>query len=85
MGKGPGMPTIVVDKDGNKTLKRQGSADEGYGTTPLQRAQFIIDTIRIHLVRQASTHHHDDLSSIQAILGAPARWCPVCGTRLPAP
>ena len=44
-----------------------GTTDiEGYGATPLERAQFIIDTIRIHLVRQACTHHHDDLSSIQA-------------------
>jgi hypothetical protein len=63
-----------------------GTTDiEGYGTTPLERAQFIVDTIRIHLTRQACTHHHDDLASIQAILGAPARWCQVCGTRLPAP
>ena len=63
-----------------------GTTDiEGYGATPLERAQFIIDTIRIHLVRQACTHHNDDLSSIQGLLGAPARWCPACGTRLPAP
>jgi hypothetical protein len=63
-----------------------GTTDiEGYGTTPLERAQFIIDAIRIHLARQACTHHHDDLTSIQAVLGTPARWCPACGTRLPAP
>jgi hypothetical protein len=63
-----------------------GTTDiEGYGTTPVERAQFIIDTIRIHLTRQACTHHHDDLTSIQAALGKPTRWCPACGTRLPAP
>jgi hypothetical protein len=63
-----------------------GTTDiEGYGATPLERAQFIIDTIRIHLARQTCTYHNGDLSSIQAILGAPARWCPVCGTRLPGP
>jgi hypothetical protein len=56
----------------------------GYGTTPLEWAQFIVDAIRIHLVRQACTHHHDDLASIQGLLGSPARWCPACGTRLPA-
>ena len=62
-----------------------GTTDiEGYGTTPLERAQFITDTIRIHLARQACTHHHDDLTSIQALLGTPARWCPACGARLPA-
>jgi hypothetical protein len=60
-----------------------GTTDiEGYGTTPLERAQFIVDTIRIHLTRQACTHQHDDLASIQAILGTSARWCPTCGTRL---
>ena len=58
---------------------------EEYGITPVQRAQFIIDTIRIHLTRQTCTHHHDDQSSIKAILGAKARWCPACGTRLNAP
>jgi hypothetical protein len=63
-----------------------GTTDiEGYGDTPLERAQFIIDTIRIHLTRQACTHHRDDLSSIEGLLGTPARWCPACGTRLPAP
>jgi len=62
-----------------------GTTDiEGYGAKLLERAQFIIDTIRIHLARQACTHHHDDLTSIQAPLGTPARWCPACGTRLPA-
>jgi hypothetical protein len=58
---------------------------EGYGTTSLERAQFIIDTIRIELVRRACTLHHNDLSAIRAILGAAVRWCPACGTRLPTP
>jgi hypothetical protein len=58
------------------------TAADGYGTTPVERAQFIIDTIRIHLARQQCTHHRDDLSAIEAALGAAARWCPACGTRL---
>jgi hypothetical protein len=59
------------------------TAVEGYGTTPLKRAKFIVDTIRIHLARQACTHNRDALSSIEAILGTQVRWCPACGTRLP--
>ncbi|WP_084027664.1 hypothetical protein [Mycobacterium avium] len=59
--------------------------DDGYGTTPVERAQFIIDTIRIHLARQACTLHRDDLSSIEALLGTNVTWCPACGTRLPNP
>lgn len=62
-----------------------GTTDiEGYGATLLARAPFITDAIRIHLARQACTHHHDDLASIQALLGTPARWCLACGTRLHA-
>lgn len=57
------------------------TAVQGYGTALVERAQFIVDTIRIHLTRQACTHHRD-LTSIEAILGAQVRWCPVCGTRL---
>jgi hypothetical protein len=62
-----------------------GTTDsEGYGTTPVGRAQFIVDAIRTHLTRQACTHRGDDLSSIEGILGIEVCWCPVCGTRLPA-
>lgn len=59
------------------------TAAGGYGTTPVERAKFIIDTIRIHLARQACTLHHSDLSSLEALLGSEIRWCPACGTRLP--
>ena len=55
---------------------------EGYGSTPVQRADFILDTIRVHLARQACTLHRDNLPSIQARLGNSLRWCPACGTRL---
>lgn len=62
-----------------------GNTDtEGYGTTPVERAQFIVDTIRIYLARQACTHHRDHLASIEAILGTQTRWCPNCGTHLSA-
>ena len=56
---------------------------EGYGTTPVERAEFVVDTIRIHLARQNCNHDRDHLASIEAIIGTPAHWCPSCGTRLP--
>jgi hypothetical protein len=60
-----------------------GTSDvDGYGTTLVERAQFIVDTIRIHLGRQACTLHHEDLSSIEALVGTEISWCPACGTRL---
>jgi hypothetical protein len=57
---------------------------EGYGTTPAERARFIVDTIRAHLRRQACTLHAEDWSTIEALLGREVRWCPACGTRLSA-
>jgi hypothetical protein len=58
------------------------TAAEGYGNAPVERGKFIVDAIRAHLRRQACTHHLDELSSIEAMLGTKARWCPACGTRL---
>lgn len=58
------------------------TAVDGYGRTPTERAQFIVDTIRVHLSREACTLHVGDLSSLEALLGREARWCPSCGTRL---
>ncbi|WP_396911359.1 hypothetical protein [Mycolicibacterium sp.] len=58
------------------------AAADGYGTTPVERAQFIVETIRTHLTRQACTHHRGALPSIEAGLGVEVRWCPACGTRL---
>jgi hypothetical protein len=59
------------------------TAVEGYGSTPVERAKFIVDTIRVHPSREACTLHVDDLSSIEALPGCEVRWCPSCGTRLP--
>jgi len=49
-------------------------AAEGYRTTPVERARFIVDTIRIHLARQACTHHRGVLPAIEAVLGTHVRW-----------
>lgn len=54
----------------------------GYGSTPVQRARFIVDTVRTHLAQQACALHGEDLSSLEALLGRDVRWCPACGTRL---
>ena len=56
--------------------------DDGYGSSPVERAKFIVDTIRVHLARVGCTLHVEDLSSIEALLGREVRWCPACGARL---
>lgn len=53
----------------------------GYGSTPAQRAQFIVTTIRSHLARETCLVHADRAGLGDAI-GIRARWCPVCGAAL---
>lgn len=53
-----------------------------YGTTVVQRAQFIVTTIRDHLTRKSCTHHLDQRDPIVDVLGTAPRWCPACGDRL---
>lgn len=55
---------------------------DGYGRTPVERAHFIVTTIRDHLRRQACAHHLDNLDAISTVLGAAVNWCPTCGVRL---
>jgi len=82
-----------TDADGNPRYEQRereegeviarGTTDvDGYGTTPVERAKFIVDVIRVHLARQACNLHGEDLSGIEAALGREVRWCPICGTRL---
>lgn len=57
---------------------------DGYGTTPAERARFIVSTIRDHLTRAGCTHYLDELNAISAVIGTTARWCAGCGARLSA-
>lgn len=91
-----GEPMRIVDSqnDDGTTRYRQQNIERGdiiasgiiythgYGTTPAERARFIITTIRDHLARAGCTHYLDRLDSISGVIGCTARWCPRCGTRL---
>lgn len=77
-----------LDDEENLELKEIDEGDviaEGttgadrYGQTPLERAHFIVDTIRAHLGQQACIDRRDDL---ELLLAEPLEWCPVCGVRL---
>lgn len=80
------------DGDGNLNYEKRepdkgdviahGTTDvNGYESTPIERAQFIVDTIRVHLARRTCTLHHDDLSSIEILLGREVLWCqPACNS-----
>ncbi len=62
-----------------------GAVEEpGYGTTLVERGQFIIGTIRAHLGRKACTlHSSGEVQVLEERLAMPMLWCPACGTRLP--
>ncbi len=93
-------PTLIDVLDGHnddgRTRLRQRLIEQGevigtgtidvadYGTTVVQRAQFIVTTIRDHLRRKACTHHLENLDAITAARGTTIDWCPTCGIRLPA-
>lgn len=80
-----------LDEDDNYTLRdvekgeviAEGVADvQGYGRSPLERAQFIVGVVRDHLGRQDCDLHGDQMSAIERALGRRPGWCPACGTRL---
>lgn len=55
----------------------------GYGDTAVQRARFIVTTIRDHLRRQTCTHRGADRDAPHTVAAdARPRWCPECGARL---
>lgn len=57
---------------------------ESYGTTVVERAQFIVNTVRVHVARKGCAHPRAALDAVAAILGTGARWCPACGAQLKA-
>lgn len=70
------------ERDEGDVIAQGTTSVQAYGTRPVERAEFIVDTIRTHLVRQACTHHREHLSSFEAALGVQVCWCPACGARL---
>lgn len=86
----------VVDgrNDDGTTRYRQQATEQGdtiatgifdaadYAATPVQRAEFIVTTIRDHLTRKSCTHHLDKFDAVSSVLGTAVQWCPTCGARL---
>jgi len=54
---------------------------EGYGATLVDRARFIVDTIRTHLQRGACDVHTSERDDLELLFGRPLDWCPACGMR----
>lgn len=80
------------DSDSRRTLVEHGDViatgtidAEGYGSTIVQRAEFIVDIIRTHVARQVCDHHAGDHATLETVFGIPVRWCVACGARLRKP
>ncbi len=58
------------------------TTERGYGTTAVERARFIVDTIRTHLRRRDCQVHTVQLKELTTLLGDQLEWCPACGERL---
>src|ERR1700738_446239 len=56
--------------------------DPRYGRTPVERLEFIVDTIREQLGRQRCQVHTDERDDLELLFGRPLAWCPACGIRL---
>ncbi|MBS9535477.1 hypothetical protein KIH27_17975 [Mycobacterium sp. M1] len=70
--------------DAGEVIAEGVAGADGYGTTPVERARFIVDTVRTHLGQQTCTVHTADLSALATLLGGDVQWCPNCGRRLSA-
>jgi hypothetical protein len=51
----------------------------GYGETSVERARFLVGTIRAHLRQQTCTVHTELRSDLELLLGAALACCPACG------
>lgn len=61
-----------------------GTVEEpGYGTTLVEHGQFIVETIRTHIARQAcALHSAGQIRVLEERLGMPMLWCPACGAQV---
>jgi hypothetical protein len=58
------------------------SGGPGYGASPRQRAQFIVQAIRTHIGRETCAIHGGGRALSEARIGMAVAWCPACGARL---
>lgn len=78
-----GRPRWVTHETEEGDVIATGTVEApGYGTTPVERARFLVSTIRNHLARAQCRLHAGGLGGVEALLCAPVRWCPACGSEL---
>lgn len=79
----PGIDVALSGPSGEIIATGTTDAD-GYGSTVVQRAQFIVNTVRVHVHRSRCTHPRTAPGSKATVLGTDMRWCPACGAQLRA-
>ena len=53
-----------------------------YGTSPIERARFIVSTIKDHLRQIDCDVHRHELDDLELLCGRQLNWCPACGKPL---
>lgn len=71
-----------TELDEGEVIAEGTTSADGYGETPLERARFLVDTIRTHLRRRGCTAHTAGRAELEQLLGRPPAWCPACGQRM---
>lgn len=55
---------------------------DGYGSSLVERARFIVETIRAHVRRLDCQVHTAERDDLELLFGRPLEWCPACGARV---
>jgi hypothetical protein len=82
LGEDGKLRTIPREIDEGEIIATGTIDADGYGTTPVERARFLVTTIRTHLARRVCQLHTGGLSGVEELLGVVVRWCPACGAAL---
>ena len=75
----------VRETDAGDVIAEGTTGAAGYGQTPVERARFIVDTIRVHLRRQhCEVHTAVEGADLEFCIARAYGWCPACGQRIVA-
>lgn len=72
----------LTELDEGEVIAEGTTSADRCGETPVERARFLVDTIRTHLRRRGCTTHTTGRASLEQLLGGPLAWCPACGQRM---
>ncbi len=73
---------VVTSHGGAAPEQWSGTGVDGYGSSLVERARFIVETIRAHVRRLDCQVHTAERDDLELLLGRSLEWCPACGARV---